>query len=148
MKILSSTVDCSIDLWNLVATIWLPTFFKISSLMFKRRKKLTHVWNNLWASKWWQNFHFWVNYSLKDFLLVHTLMGPEAKPVEPLIYKGTNCSKHAGCLTVWYYAKKLCEFSIFFMSLHCLEHKKKNDFFFVEKLYFIHILFYVLCRGH
>jgi len=44
-------------------TVWLPTFFKISSFVFSRRKKFIQVWNNLRI--WWQNFHFEVNYPFK-----------------------------------------------------------------------------------
>jgi len=40
---------------------WFPTFFKISSFVFSRRKKLTQIWNNLRVRKWWQNVHVWVN---------------------------------------------------------------------------------------
>jgi len=29
--------------------------------------KFIQVWNNLRVSKWWQNFHFWVNYPFKLF---------------------------------------------------------------------------------
>ncbi len=43
-------------------TAWLQTFFKISSFVFGRTKKFIQVWNYLRVSKWWQNFHFWVNY--------------------------------------------------------------------------------------
>ncbi len=42
-------------------TAWIKTFFKISSFVF-RTKKFIQVWNYLRVSKWWQNFHFWVNY--------------------------------------------------------------------------------------
>ncbi len=31
----------------LPAIVWLPTFFKISSFVFNKRKKVIHVWNNL-----------------------------------------------------------------------------------------------------
>ncbi len=34
------------------------------------------------------------------------------------------------------------------MSLHCLDHKKKMTNNIFEDLYFIHIFFYVVCRGH
>ncbi len=44
------------------ATVWFPTFFKIT-FMFNRRKKLIQVLNNLIVSKWWHSFHLWVNYS-------------------------------------------------------------------------------------
>ncbi len=51
------------------------TFCKISYFMFNRRKKIIQVWNNLRVSKWWQNFHFWVNYlfkmNSKEALLSH-----------------------------------------------------------------------------
>jgi len=43
-------------------TVWLPTFFKISSFAFNRRQKFIQVWSNLRLSKWWQRFHFWVNF--------------------------------------------------------------------------------------
>ncbi len=43
-------------------TAWLQPFFKISSFVFGRTKKFIQVWNYLKVSKWWQNFHFWVNY--------------------------------------------------------------------------------------
>jgi len=33
------------------STVWLPTFFKISSFVFSRRKKFIQVWNNLRVSK-------------------------------------------------------------------------------------------------
>ncbi len=46
-------------------TAWLQTFFKISSFVFSRTKKFIQVWNYLRMSKWWQNFHFWVNYPFK-----------------------------------------------------------------------------------
>ncbi len=46
-------------------TAWLQTFFKISSFVFGRTKKFIQVWNYLRVSKWWQNFHFWVNYPFK-----------------------------------------------------------------------------------
>lgn len=39
-------------------TLWLLTFFKRSSFVFRRRKKLVQVWNNLRMSKWWQNLIF------------------------------------------------------------------------------------------
>jgi len=42
------------------STVWLSTFFKISSFVFSRRKKFMQVWNNLRVSKCWQNFHFLV----------------------------------------------------------------------------------------
>ncbi len=46
-------------------TTWLQTFFKISFFVFGRTKKLIQVWNYLRMRKWWQNFHFWVNYPFK-----------------------------------------------------------------------------------
>ncbi len=39
--------------------------FIISSFVFNIRKKLIQVWNDMRVSKWWQHFHFWVNYSFK-----------------------------------------------------------------------------------
>ncbi len=41
---------------------WLQTFIKIYSSVFGRTNKFIQVWNSLRMSKWWQNFHFWVNY--------------------------------------------------------------------------------------
>ena len=46
-------------------TVWLLTFFKISIFLCSRRKKFIQFWNNLRVSKWWQNFHFEVNYFFK-----------------------------------------------------------------------------------
>ncbi len=43
-------------------TAWLQTFFKISSFVFSRTNKFIQAWNYLRVSKWWQNFHLWVNY--------------------------------------------------------------------------------------
>ncbi len=43
-------------------TAWLQTFFKISSFVVGWTKKFIQVWNYLRVSKWWQKFHFWVNY--------------------------------------------------------------------------------------
>ncbi len=57
----------------LLSTVWLPTLFKIASLfvVYHRRKSLP-VWNNPVLSKWWQNFHFGVNYSFKvDTVRIH-----------------------------------------------------------------------------
>ncbi len=44
------------------STVCLPMFFKISSLVFNRRKKLIQVWNK-WRIR--QNCHFWVSYPFK-----------------------------------------------------------------------------------
>ncbi len=41
-------------------------FFKISSFVFSIRKKLIPVWNDMRMNKWWQHFHFWVNYFFID----------------------------------------------------------------------------------
>ncbi len=46
-------------------TAWLQTFFKISSFVFSRTNQFIQVCNYLRVSKWWQNFHFWVNYPFK-----------------------------------------------------------------------------------
>ncbi len=43
-----------------------PTFFRISSFVFSRTKTFIQVWNYLRVSKWWQNFHFWVNYPFNN----------------------------------------------------------------------------------
>jgi len=34
----------------------------LQNIFCNRRKKLKKVCNKLMVSKWWQNFHFWVNY--------------------------------------------------------------------------------------
>ncbi len=51
-------------------TIWLQTFLKIHSFVFTRTNKFIQVWNYFRVSKWWQNFHFWVNYPFKRVLLI------------------------------------------------------------------------------
>ncbi len=48
-------------------TALFPTFFRISSFVFSRTKTFIQVWNYLRVSKWWQNFHFWVNYPFKVY---------------------------------------------------------------------------------
>jgi len=52
-------------LWKSMApvSVWLPTFFTIS--LCSAEEKFIQVWNNLRVSKWWQNFHFKVNYPFK-----------------------------------------------------------------------------------
>ncbi len=45
-------------------TAWLQTFFRISSFVF-RTNTFIQVWIYLRVNKWWQNFHFWVNYPFK-----------------------------------------------------------------------------------
>ncbi len=45
---------------------WLPTFFKMSSLIFGRTKKVIQIWNYIRVSKWWQNFYFGVNYPFNE----------------------------------------------------------------------------------
>ncbi len=46
---------------NSLVTNFLQNIF----LVFGRTKKCIQVWNYLRVSKWWQNFHFWVNYPFK-----------------------------------------------------------------------------------
>ncbi len=53
----------------------LQTFFKISSFVFGRTKKFIQLWNYLRMSKWWQNFHFSVNYPFKTLMYHHELQG-------------------------------------------------------------------------
>ncbi len=43
-------------------TVWLQTFFKISSFVFSRTKTFIQVWNYLRVSKLWHNFHLWLNH--------------------------------------------------------------------------------------
>ncbi len=40
---------------------------KISQFVFRRWTKVLQVWNDLRVSNKLQNFHFWVNYSFKEF---------------------------------------------------------------------------------
>ncbi len=47
-------------------TAWLQTYLQISSFVFSRTKTFIQVWNYLSVSKWWQNLHFWVNYSFNS----------------------------------------------------------------------------------
>ncbi len=64
-------------------TAWLQTFFKISSFVFSRTKTFIQVWNYLRVSKWWQDFHFWVNYPFKSqicFLLVYIVLFTSLRP--------------------------------------------------------------------
>ncbi len=37
----------------------------------QQKKKCIEVWNKLRVSKWWQNFHFWVNYSFKQHIEIN-----------------------------------------------------------------------------
>ncbi len=52
-------------------TAQFPTFFRISSFVFGRTKTFIQVWNYLRVSKWWHNFHFWVNYPFKREIIYH-----------------------------------------------------------------------------
>ncbi len=51
-------------------TALFPTFFRISSFVFNRTKTFIQILNYLRVSKWWQNFHFWVNYPFKSGFVV------------------------------------------------------------------------------
>ncbi len=46
---------------------WLQTCFRISSLVFGRANTFIHVWKYSRLSKWWQKFHFWMNYPFKCY---------------------------------------------------------------------------------
>ncbi len=59
-------------IWPMPKTAWLQTFFKISSFVFGRTKKFIQVWNYLRVNKWWQNFHFGVNYHFN--IVVHCII--------------------------------------------------------------------------
>ncbi len=62
-------------------TVWLSVLFTMSSFVFSRRKQRIQVWNNISASKWQQNFPFWIdmdeNEALSDrlavFKMAHTV---------------------------------------------------------------------------
>ncbi len=43
----------------------------MSSFVFNIRRKVIQVWNDMRVSRWWRNFHFWVNYSFKHSSLKH-----------------------------------------------------------------------------
>ncbi len=77
-------------------TSWLQTFFKISSFVFSRTKKFIQVWNYLRVSKWWQNFHFWVNYpfniSTKTVQQQHHGMGLHGRAAATLTSPNTMSS--------------------------------------------------------
>ncbi len=51
----------------------LQTFFRISSLVF-RANTFIQVWKYLRLSKWWQKFHFWMNYPFKCYQWFAPLM--------------------------------------------------------------------------
>ncbi len=57
---------CHMKIYNQIFTkMWgvysfFPNILQISCFVF-RRKKCIQDWYNLRASKWWRNFHFWVN---------------------------------------------------------------------------------------
>ncbi len=86
-------------------TVWLQTFFKISSFVFGRTKKVIQVWNYLWVSKWRQNFHFWVNYPF-NFLFPDALN---------LLKKACRLAEPKGCLTSKHYrsARKTSQRHVF-----------------------------------
>ncbi len=55
---------------------WLLFGYQHSSkYLLQQKEKLIQVWNNLRVSKWWQNFHFWMNYSFDVFkVFLQTVM--------------------------------------------------------------------------
>ncbi len=60
-----STFYCSI-LWKAMATVNSLVTNILQNIFFcAQQKKLLWVWSNLSVRKWWQNSHFWVNYSFK-----------------------------------------------------------------------------------
>ncbi len=59
---------CFFLLWKSMVP---KTFFKISSFVFSRTKKFIQVWKYSRVSKWWQNFHFCVNYPFNRAALSH-----------------------------------------------------------------------------
>ncbi len=64
-----STFYCSI-LWKAMATVNSLVTNILQNIFFcAQQKKLLWVWSNLSVRKWWQNSHFWVNYSFK--LILH-----------------------------------------------------------------------------
>ncbi len=83
-------------------TALFPTFFRISSFVFSRTKTFIQVWNYLRVSKWWQNFHFWVNYPFKRNTVqcispikcanLHTLTEIKSKQAELFMTRRSVCS--------------------------------------------------------
>ncbi len=63
----------------LPSTVWFPTFFKISSIVFNRRDKLLQVWNNMRESKLWHHFHFCMNYPFKRHTITQYEFGHKVK---------------------------------------------------------------------
>ncbi len=64
------TIDFHSIFFSYNGSQWCPkTFFKISSFVFGRTNKFKEVCNYLRVSKWWQNFHFWVNYPFNKSVL-------------------------------------------------------------------------------
>ncbi len=129
-------------------TAWLQTFFKISSFVFGRTKKFIQVWNYLRVSKWWQNFHFWVNYPLNSVLIHFRMLQCEialaylnwiincvlihfAFTYEYNLEKWHNAALHSVDLRVFAFANLHCIMNCFlnksvvFTYLH-------SDFFFVQ----------------
>ncbi len=72
---------------------WLQNFFKISSIVFGRTKTFIQVWNYLRVSKWWQNFHFWVNYPFK-YYIVHSLCNMFQQCISNIYNVFTNNSQN------------------------------------------------------
>jgi len=77
---------------------WLQPFFKIYSFVFNRINKLIHVSNNIRVSKWWQHFHFWVNY-----------------PIPYIVNTYTNNQNNSNYLYVYY-------FLIYMLTLFFIDH--------------------------
>ncbi len=51
--------------------------YKLSSKylpLCSAEQRLIQVWNYLRVSKWWQNFHFWVNYPFKLIMTLKTVL--------------------------------------------------------------------------
>jgi len=57
--------------WTIVKKNGLLTFFQIFYFIFSRTNKYIQFCNYLRMSKWWQKFHFWVNYPFKN---THTVV--------------------------------------------------------------------------
>ncbi len=53
--------------------------FSSKYLPFGRTKKFIQVWNYFRLSKWWQHFHFWVNYPFKPLNTLHSFGCPRRK---------------------------------------------------------------------
>ncbi len=77
----------------------------LQNIFCVQQKKLIQVWNNLKVSKWWQNFHFWMNFPFKlgkenctteKYSLISTRV-PSATEAK-LTCISSPCTQHLCCI--------------------------------------------------